>query len=171
MRTFEYRLYPKKEQSRLFMQCLIKSRILYNEMLSTVTAFRYDANRGMLETLQTIPTIAKEDEKNSTAEIVVHPSGKFVYCSNRGHNSIAIFSFDAKTGMLTPVGHQNYLIKTPRNFAIDPTGKYLLAASQTSGKVIVFGINPTSGELTPTGSVIDVPSPVCIRTMPAPLKN
>jgi 6-phosphogluconolactonase len=116
---------------------------------------------------QTVSTLPKpfKFKGNSTAEVVVHPSGKFVYGSNRGHNSIAIFALDAKTGALTPAGHQSYAIDTPRNFAIDPTGKYLLAASQGSSQVAVFAINPQTGALTSTGSVVDVPVPVCIRMM------
>ena len=99
----------------------------------------------------------------------MHPSGKFLYGSNRGHNSIAIFAIDAKTGKLTAVGHQKHMLKTPRNFAIDPSGKYLLAEGQDNGKVVVFAINQQTGELTPTGSVVDVAAPVCIRMMAPPM--
>jgi 6-phosphogluconolactonase len=102
----------------------------------------------------------------STAETVVHPSGKFVYVSNRDpYNSIAIFSIDPKTRELTAVGHQGMGIKTPRNFAIEPTGQYMLVANQSGGNVMVFRINPVTGELTPTGTSAQVPSPVCVRFM------
>ena len=111
----------------------------------------------------TVSTIPEPVKGNSTAEVVVHPSGKFVYGSNRGHDSIAVFSVDAQTGKLRSVGHQGHLVKTPRNFAIDPTGRYLLVGSQASDQVIAFRINDETGTLTPTGGVIDVPAPVCIR--------
>ena len=87
----------------------------------------------------------------------VHPSGKFLYGSNRGHDTIAIFAIDAASGRLTPVGHQATGGKTPRNFGIDPTGRYLLAANQDSGNVVVFRIDPQSGNLRPTGQVVEVP--------------
>ena len=105
-------------------------------------------------------------KKGSTAEVVVHPSGKFVYVSNRDpYNSIAIFSIDPKTGELKAVGHQSMGIKTPRNFAIEPTGHYMLVANQSGGNVLVFRINQTTGELTPTESSVKVASPVCVRFM------
>ena len=142
-----------------------------NEIDSTLTALTYDADRGVLTKGQTVSTLPKDFKgNNSTAEVVVHPSGKFVYGSNRGHNSIAIFAIDAATGTLTPTGHLTRLIKTPRNFAIDPTGKYLLAASQSSNQVVVFAVNPQTGALTFTGNVVDVPAPVCIRMMAPPAK-
>ena len=98
----------------------------------------------------------------------VHPSGKFLYGSNRGHDSIAIFSIDPKTGELTAVGHQGEKIKTPRNFGIDPTGKYMLVANQDSASIVVFQIDPSTGELKPTGNILEVGSPVCVKMMPAP---
>jgi 6-phosphogluconolactonase len=94
---------------------------------------------------------------------VVSPDGKFLYGSNRGHDSLAIFSRDKSTGKLTPVGHQPTLGKTPRNFAIDPSGAYLLAANQNSDTVVVFKIDRATGKLTPVGSPISVPRPVCVR--------
>src|SRR5205085_10564688 len=103
---------------------------------------------------------------SSTAEVQVHPSGKFVYGSNRGHDSIAIFTVDEKTGKLTAAGHQSTKGKTPRNFGIDPTGKYLLAANQDSDTVVVFRIDPASGALQPTGQSVEVPKPVCVKFVP-----
>ncbi len=146
---------------------------ILGEIDSTISALTYDSAKGSFVMNQTLSTLPKDwkGKGNSTAEVVVHPSGKFVYASNRGQNSIAIFSIDQKTGVLAPAGHQDHLIKTPRNFAIDPSGKYLLAASQASGQVIVFSVNPEDGALTPTGSVVDVPSPVCIRMMAPPASN
>ena len=145
-----------------------KRAYVINEIESTLTALTYDADKGVLTKGQTLSTLPEAVKGNSTAEVVVHPSGKFVYGSNRGHDSIAVFTIDAKTGALTATGHQNYMLKTPRNFSIDPTGKYLLAAGQSNGKVVVFAINQQTGELTPTGSVVDVPAPVCIRMMAPP---
>jgi 6-phosphogluconolactonase len=140
------------------------SAYVINEMHSTVTAFSYDAGRGALQELQTISTLPENFKgENSTAEVQVHPSGKFLYGSNRGHDSIAIFAIDPAKGTLHLVGHQSTQGKTPRNFGIDPTGRYLLAANQDSGTVVVFRIDQESGRLSPNGQVVDVPSPVCVK--------
>lgn len=135
-----------------------------NEITCTVTAFTYDGERGVLKEIQTITTLPHEvKEGYSTAEVQVHPSGKFLYGSNRGHDSIAIFSIDQSTGKLTAVGHQATGGKTPRNFAIDPTGQFLLAENQSSDTIVIFRIDQKTGELKPTGIVVDVPSPVCVK--------
>jgi 6-phosphogluconolactonase len=145
-----------------------KIAYVINEMKNTVTVLAYDAEQGEMKTLQTIDTLPRGFKgKSWTAEVVVHPSGKFLYGSNRGHDSIAIFSIDAKTGKLTAIGHQAKGIKMPRNFAIDPTGKFLLVANQDSDSIIVFRIDQKTGELKPTGTVVEVPKPVCLRFMPA----
>ena len=102
----------------------------------------------------------------STAEVVVHPSGKWLYGSNRGHNTIAIFAIDEKTGALTAVGHQGKDIKTPRNFAIDPTGTFLIVANQDGDSLVLFRIDQKTGELTPTDQRVEVPRPVCVRFVP-----
>jgi 6-phosphogluconolactonase len=96
----------------------------------------------------------------------VHPSGQYVYGSNRGHNTIAIFAVDATSGRLRAVGHQPTEGKTPRNFGIDPTGRYLLAANQDSGTVVVFRIDLKSGQLVPTGQSAEVPKAVCVKFVP-----
>ncbi len=138
-----------------------------NELNCTVTAFDYDADEGRLRTLHSVPTLPADFEgNNTTAEIVVHPSGKFVYGSNRGHDSLAAFRVDRETGRLTPIGHTPTGGETPRNFAIDPSGRFVLAQNQASDSVVVFRVNTETGELQPTGSRIAVPSPVCIRMMP-----
>jgi 6-phosphogluconolactonase len=98
--------------------------------------------------------------------VVVHPSGKFLYGSNRGHDSIAVFTIDARTGKLTPAGHQAAKIKTPRNFAIEPTGKFLLVANQNADSVVVFRINQKTGALEPTAEGVKVPVPVCLKFVP-----
>jgi len=146
-----------------------KFAYVINEMSLTVTAFQYDADKGQLSTLQTITTLPEgvTDRKGmSTAEVVVHPSGKFLYGSNRGHHSIAAFAIDQSTGKLTAIGHQGKGIKTPRNFNIDPTGHYLLVANQDGDSVVVFKVDQATGKLEPTGSNIEVPTPVCVKFLP-----
>jgi 6-phosphogluconolactonase len=137
-----------------------------NELTQTVTAMTCDADKGSLKSFQTISTVPMPVKGNSTAEVVVHPSGKFLYGSNRGHNSIAIFTIDEKTGQLTSAGWQTKGIKTPRNFAIDPTGKYLIAANQDSDSLVVFQIDAQTGQLGETGVTVEVPRPVCVRFVP-----
>ena len=134
----------------------------------TIIAAEYDADKGVLTQKQVLSTLPRDVVRNggSTAETVVHPSGKFVYVSNRDpYNSIAIFSIDPKTGELKGVGHQSTGIKTPRNFAIEPTGQWMLVANQSGNNVSVFRINASTGELSPTGTSIEVASPVCVRFM------
>ncbi|HEV3004545.1 MAG TPA: lactonase family protein [Pirellulales bacterium] len=144
-----------------------KYAYVINEMKLTVTAFAYDAQKGVLKELQTISTVPAgiKTEGFSTAEVQVHPSGKFLYGSNRGHDSIAMFSIDQATGKLTALGQQPTEGKTPRNFGIDPSGAYLLAENQDSGTIVVFSIDPTTGKLSPTGHTMEVPSPVCAKFM------
>lgn len=134
----------------------------------TVIACQYDSDKGTLTQQQILSTLPKDVVRKggSTAETVVHPSGKFLYVSNRDpYNSIAIFSIDQKTGELTAAGHQSNGIKTPRNFAIEPTGKFMLVANQSGGNVSVFRIDAATGMLTPTESSVKVDSPVCVRFM------
>jgi len=139
-----------------------------NELANTVTVFRVDPDHGTLTTLQDVSTLPNDFSGTSyTAEVVVHPTGKFVYGSNRGHDSIAMFAVDGKTGKLTPRGHQLTQGKTPRNFAIDPTGTFLLAENQGSNTIVVFKIDPATGSLSSTGHTLDVPVPVCVRFVPA----
>jgi 6-phosphogluconolactonase len=145
-----------------------KTAYINGETDLTVIVCAYDADRGALTQKQVLSTLPKNVTRKggSTAETVVHPSGKFVYVSNRDpYNSIAIFAVDPKTHELTPVGHQGMGVKTPRNFAIEPTGRYMLVANQNGGNVLVFRINQETGELTPTGQSVQVPSPVCVRFM------
>ena len=138
-----------------------------NEAEMSVTAFKYDAKSGVLKAIQTISTIPGETQKGfSTAEVQVHPSGKFLYGSNRGHDTIAIFRIDAETGKLTAAGHQPTGGKTPRNFGIDPTGTFLLAANQNSGTITVHRIDPKTGALEATGTTIEVARPVCVKFLP-----
>lgn len=138
-----------------------------NEMKSTVTAFGYDPEHGVLKSLQSISTLPNGYSGNTTtAEVQVHPSGKFLYGSNRGHDSIAVFAIDPRSGELSFVAHQTHHIKTPRNFGIDPTGTYLVVANQDGNSLVVFRIDPKTGVLTPTGTEVEVPMPVCVKMMP-----
>ena len=135
-----------------------------NEIQSTVTSLAYEASRGAFKELQTISTLPENFQgNNSTAEVQVHPTGKFLYGSNRGHDSIAVFAIDSNKGTLTSIEQVSTQGKTPRNFGIDPTGSYLLAANQNSNTIVVFAINPKTGRLTPTGQVLEVGSPVCVK--------
>ncbi|MSU51146.1 MAG: lactonase family protein [Opitutus sp.] len=134
-----------------------------NELLCTIAGFRYDAAKGTLSELQTVSTLPPGETVKpgmSTAEIAAHPGGKFIFGSNRGHNSIAVFGVDPATGRLTYVENQPTQGKTPRHFGVDPTGTWLLAENQHSDTVVVFRIDAKSGQLTPTGQSIDVPAPV-----------
>jgi len=134
-----------------------------NELGSTVTVFAYDAAAGTLEAKQTIGTLPADfNAPNDTAEIAVHPSGKFLYVSNRGRDSIAVFAINPKTGILTSIGDFLTRGKTPRNFVIDPSGHYLLVANQDTNDIEVFRIDGSSGELAFTGERVEIPSPVDI---------
>ncbi len=136
------------------------------EIQSTVTVFANDVQETY-RAVQMISTLPKGFAgRNDAAEIAVHPNGKFLYASNRGHESIAIFAIDPATGTLTFVAHVPTGGKEPRHFAIDPSGKYLLAENQLSNNIVVFKIDLTTGGLTPTGQVVDVPSPVNLTFLP-----
>ena len=146
-----------------------KFAYVINESDMTVTAFAIDSQRGSLTKLQTISTLP-EDVQNregfSTAEIRVHPSGKFLYGSNRGHDSIIVYRVDPQTGKLAYVENEPTQGKTPRNFELDPTGTFLLAQNQDSHTIVVFRIDGNTGELESTGNTLEIPSPVCIRMIP-----
>lgn len=138
-----------------------------NELHSTVTAFTYDADKGTLQAIQTISSIPHEfDGKSFTAEVVAHPNGKFLYGSNRGHNSIAVFTIDQETGKLTFVETQGKGVKVPRNFNVDPTGKYMLVANQDGDDIVVFRVDQETGKLGTTGQRVAVPKPVCVKFLP-----
>lgn len=142
---------------------------LLNEITSTVSVFSYDAARGTLEGLQTIPALpAGFSQPSSAAEIEVDRTGTFLYASLRGPDEIVMFAVDSKTGMLSLKGRVATQGKAPRHFAIDPAGAYLLVANQNSGNIVFFRIDRKTGDLTPTGTVLDVPSPVCITFLEVP---
>ncbi len=140
-----------------------------NEIASTINAFAYDADSGVLSSMQVVSTLPEGFHGQSwTADIHVHPSGRFLYGSNRGHDSIAIFAIDPTSGHLTPIGHESTRGKTPRNFAIDPTGTWLLAENQDSDSIVEFRIDPAKGTLAATGRTVKVARPVCIQMTPKP---
>lgn len=135
-----------------------------SELASTVTAFSLQLRSGMLHRLQTTSTLPDDFKgENDDAEVEVHPSGKFLYASNRGHDSITVFAIDPAKGTLTPVEHASTQGKTPRNFAIDPTGTLLFAENQQSNNIVIFHIDQNTGKLTPTGKTLEVGQPVCVK--------
>jgi 6-phosphogluconolactonase len=144
-----------------------KFAYVINELNSTLTVFSYDAKRGALKEIQSVATLPEKFEgQNYCAHVLVHPSGKFVYGSNRGHDSIAVFAVDPKSGKLMFVEHQPTQGKTPRNFAIDPSGSWLLAENQASDCVVVFRIDSQTGRLKATGQTVTVGAPVCAVFVP-----
>jgi 6-phosphogluconolactonase len=144
-----------------------KFAYVINELDSTITAFAYDAASGTLRELQTVSTLPPGfDGSNSTAEIAVHPSGKFVYGSNRGHDSVAVFAIDQAAGTLTYVDARSTGGKTPRNFEIGPAGEQLIAANQNSDTLLVCRIDSSKGRLEPQSELVDAPSPVCVKFLP-----
>ena len=136
-----------------------------NEMGGTVIAYSFDATNGTLTEIQSVTTLKSAIKGNTSAEVQIDPSGRFLYASNRlTTNYLTIFSIDQQSGKLTLVGYQDSLGKTPRNFRIDPTGKYLLLANQNSNTVVLFAIDGQSGKLTPVGSPIPtVHGPICVK--------
>lgn len=139
-----------------------------NELDSTVTTFAYEKVRGTLEEVQTLSALpAGFAGSNTCADIHLSPSGKFLYGSNRGHDSIVVFEIERDTGKLRYVEHVPTAGKTPRNFAIDPTGRFLLAANQNSDTIVTFHVEPATGRLRPANRVTQVPSPVCLKLIPA----
>lgn len=137
-----------------------------NELGMTVTLFAYDASAGEMTPLQTTATLSEQQQAgeihNSTSEVRLHPSGRFVYTANRGHDTITVFRSDPETGFLTLVEQEPIRGSWPRNFNLDPSGRWLLAAGQESNTVAVFEINQQSGQLTYARSTAMVPSPICV---------
>jgi len=135
-----------------------------NELDWTVTAYGYAA--GQLTPLQTITTVPEDwSGTGGTAEVAVHPSGKFLYVSNRGPDTLAIYQIQ-DDGTLKGAGFASTLGKTPRNFVIDPSGTYLFAANEGTDNIFVFTVHPETGALTPTGEIVKIPMPVCVRIVP-----
>ncbi len=141
-----------------------KYAYVINELHATVTAFAHDRASGNLSEVQTVPTLPPGfTAPNTSADIHISPDGRFLYCSNRGHDSIAAFKVDPRNGKLTFIAHESTGGKTPRNFAIDPTGAFLLVANQKSDNIVVFRRDRNTGRLSTNGQVAEVPSPVCLK--------
>lgn len=141
-----------------------KFAYLINELSSTVAAFRYDEQQGRLKNIQTISTLPDDFEgTNTCAELQISRNGKFIYGSNRGHDSIVIYAIEPSDGTLSTISHKPTGGKSPRHFVIDPDGDLLLIANQDSDNVIALGIDPTSGTLSESGHLTQVPTPVCVK--------
>jgi 6-phosphogluconolactonase len=139
-----------------------------NELHSTVTAFRYETAAGALHDVQTISTLPPHfTGVNSGAEVDVHPSGKWLYASNRGHNSVVLFALDADSGALSYVEEQGTGGFTPRHFGIDPSATYLAVGNQNSDAILMARIDAGSGRLKPSGVMSYAPSPVCMVFLPS----
>ena len=140
---------------------------LINELASTVIAFNWDSTNGALAEFQTVSTLPADfNGASACAELEVHPNGKFLYGSNRGDDSLAVFAIDQMTGRLTPVEHVPSGGKSPRNFAFDPTGKWIICSNHDSDNAVVFRVDENTGKLTQTGQPVSVPYPFCERFLP-----
>src|SRR2546426_1837427 len=140
-----------------------------NEMSSTITAFAYESSAGVLRERQTVSTLPEHfDGANTTAEIDVHPSGKWLYVSNRGHNSVVLFNVDADKGTLAYVEEQGTGGFKPRHFGIEPSAKHLAIGNQDSDTVLLARIDAGNGRLKPSGVFASAPSPVCVKFLPPP---
>ncbi len=141
-----------------------KFAFLINELDSTLVSLSYDGRKGTFNVLQIVPTLPEGYRGESTcADVQVSPAGAFLYGSNRGHDSIAIYRINQRSGRLTCVGHESTRGQTPRSFGVDPTGRFLLAANQDSDTIVTFRIDPRTGKLLPTGHTAQVPTPVCVK--------
>ncbi len=142
--------------------------LVLNELSSTLMLLDYDAETGRLAPVQTVSTLPEGYAgENTTAEVAVHPNGRFGYASNRGHDSLAVFALDPAAQRLEPLGHVSTQGRTPRHFALDPAGRYLWAANQASHTLVVYRVDEATGRLQPTGQTREVGSPVCVRFLPA----
>jgi 6-phosphogluconolactonase len=140
-----------------------KTAYLINELNSTVTTLAYDAATGHFRERQTVSALpASYTGDNSCADVHVAPNGLFLYASNRGHNSIAVFAIDSSNGTLVPIQDVDTQGKTPRNFALDPSGRLLLVANQNSNNLVSYHVDAFSGLLTPTGQQAAVPAPMFV---------
>ncbi len=146
-------------------------KVLYviGEMGGTITAFNWDATKGSLTEFQNISTLPADFKgTNTDAELMIHPNGKFLYASARGHDSIAVFSIDPASGKLALVQDVPMRGKTPRYFTFDPTGKWIVAGSQGDNNAAVFSVDDKTGKMTPVGDPITVDAPICIGFQPVP---
>lgn len=135
-----------------------------NERESILSSFHFDSKTGVVTPINTIPTIPADfKERNALADIRMHPNGKFVYGSNRGHDSLVIASIEESTGKLVPVDIASTLGGNPREFDFEPSGKFLYCGNQTTNQMVVFAVDANTGKLTPTGAKYDVPKPSCVK--------
>jgi 6-phosphogluconolactonase len=143
-----------------------------NELSGSITTLQYDPTRGALLPRQTVSTLpAGFTGSKSTAEIRIHPSGRFLYSTNRGHNSVAMFAIDETTGALEPLGWEPTQGEWPRGMNLDPSGMFLYVANQNSDTIVVFHVDPSTGKVVPTGETVHTPTPVDIEfggLLPAP---
>ena len=145
-----------------------KFLFVVSELTSTATSFSYDAKKGDLKQINSVSTLPPEfTGRNDVAEVAVHPSGRFLYVSNRGMDSIAIFGIDPKKGTLTQIGGIPTGGKEPRHFTFDPSGNFLFVENQFSDTIVAFHFDANTGQLTPTGENVTVPSPVCLKFIAA----
>lgn len=136
---------------------------IITEMGSTIVVLDFNAAKGTFAETQTVSTLpAGFTGTNTGGEIALHPTGRFLYASNRGQDSVALFRVDAASGHLTLVETVSTQGKTPRHFALDPSGRWLIAANQDSDSLVAFRIDAATGRLTPTGSTVQLPAPVCV---------
>ncbi len=160
----QYRTAPGSGPRHLTFHPNGRFAFLIHEMGNALSALGWDADSGVFTELHTLSTLPADFTGESiTAEVLVHPSGRFVYGSNRGHDSLVVFEFDEHAQRLTLLQHISCGGKTPRNFRLDPSGQFLLCANQDSDSIVVFRIDSTSGQLHPTGQSIAVGSPSCIK--------
>ncbi|MEJ7658921.1 MAG: lactonase family protein [Hymenobacter sp.] len=140
---------------------------LENELNSTVTALAYDADHGTFSEIQSLSTLPEDFAgDNSGADVHVSPDGRFLYTSNRGANSLAVFSIAPADGRLALVQHVSTQGKTPRNFALDPSGRLLLVANQNSDNIFTYRVDKQSGKLTPTEKSVSLPTPMFVEIVP-----
>ncbi len=162
----EFELAPGSGPRHLVFHPNKKLVFVISELNSTISSYTYDAKSGKLTQVMSVSTLPEGFEgANSCADIHVSPDGRFLYGSNRGHDSIVIFAIDKKTGNLDFVDHRSVNGKTPRNFIIDPTGKFLLVANQNSNNIVVFKIDRETGKLKTNGEEVKVSKPVCLKMM------
>jgi 6-phosphogluconolactonase len=145
-----------------------KFLFVVSELASTATSFSYNAKTGDLKQINSLSTLPPEfTGRNDVAEVAIHPNGRFLYVSNRGNDCIVVFGIDPKKGTLTQLAHVPTGGKEPRHFALDPAGNFIFVENQLSDTIVIFHVDATSGELTPTGDTLSVPSPVCLKFIPA----
>ncbi len=156
---------PGAGPRQLVMHPKGKFAYLINELDSTMTAYAFDSQTGALTPLQTLSTLPAGgfDGVTSCAEVQITPNGKFLYGSNRGHNSIVGYVIDEATGRLTLIGHVSSGGRIPRNFEVDPTGRYLIAANQDTDNLVMYDIDQATGVLTASGQTADAGTPICVR--------